>query len=64
MKTERELTIIEQVRVWKEEIAAEHDFDIDQIIASASKREQSSGKRVLDPPKREKALKGVEATSR
>lgn len=57
MKIERELTIIEQVRAWKEEIAAEHDFDIKRIIASANTREEASGERVLDPPTRTKESK-------
>jgi len=44
------MTIIEKVRSWKEQNAAECDFDVDRIIASAREREEESSERVLDPP--------------
>ncbi len=50
MIAEQELTIIERVRMWKEQNAAEFDFDVDRIIESARERERSSGERLLDPP--------------
>jgi hypothetical protein len=48
MKTEEAISIIEEVRAWKEENAAEHDFDIDRIIASARGREAHSKEEVIN----------------
>ncbi len=50
MKTEEAISIIEEVRAWKEENAAEHAFDIDRIIASAREREASSKEEVINAP--------------
>lgn len=50
MKSKQEMTIIEEVRSWKEQNAAEYGFDVDRIIASAREREAKSSERVLDPP--------------
>ncbi|MCF6312100.1 MAG: hypothetical protein L3J39_06590 [Verrucomicrobiales bacterium] len=51
MIAKQELTIIERIRMWKEQNAAEFDFDADRIIESARERERSSGEILLDPPK-------------
>lgn len=50
MKTEEAISIIEEVRGWKEQNAAEHDFDIDRIIASAREREAYTEEEVIDAP--------------
>lgn len=50
MKTEAAISIIDEVRAWKEKNAAEHDFDIDRIIAAAREREAQSGEEVIHPP--------------
>ncbi|MFT4641758.1 MAG: hypothetical protein ACI8T1_005102 [Verrucomicrobiales bacterium] len=64
MIAENELTIIEKVRAWKEENAAEHDFDIDRIIASAREREAESQGQVLPaPPQKGKQASGDGAKS-
>ncbi|MEO0413991.1 MAG: hypothetical protein AAF226_03450 [Verrucomicrobiota bacterium] len=53
MIAEKEQTIIEKVRSWKEQNAAISDFDIDRIIASAQQREGRSDHVLLEPPSRE-----------
>ena len=50
MKTEAPISIIDEVRAWKEENAAEHDVDIDRIIAAAREREAQSKEEVIHPP--------------
>ena len=47
MKTEAPISIIDEVRAWKEENAAEHDVDIDRIIAAAREREAQSKESTL-----------------
>ncbi len=51
MITEKTVTIIESVHSWKEKNAAEFDYDIDRIIASAQNRERNSKAELLDPPR-------------
>lgn len=55
MIAKQEITIIERVRSCKEQNAAEFDFDVDRIIASAREREKVSVESVLDPPKLQKS---------
>ena len=50
MKADPETSIIEDVRAWKEDLAAEHGFDIDRMIASAREREAQTGEQLLSPP--------------
>ena len=47
MITKTEESIIEHVRALKEENAAEHDFSLEAIIASARVRRESSGRRII-----------------
>jgi hypothetical protein len=47
MITEKQQSILEEVRALKEENAAEHDYCLDRIIASARKRQDASGRLVI-----------------
>lgn len=47
MKTVNELSIIEQVRAVKEEIAAEHGYSVKAIVESARQRQEASGCRII-----------------
>jgi len=47
MKTETQGSIIEHVRSLKEENAAEYGYSLEAIIASARKRQDSSGRRII-----------------
>ncbi|MFT5471306.1 MAG: hypothetical protein ACI8UO_006439 [Verrucomicrobiales bacterium] len=42
-----EMTIIEEVRAFKEANAAQHDFDISRIIAAARQRQESSDRKII-----------------
>ena len=47
MITEAQQSILEHVRSLKEENAAEHGFSIEEIIESARRRQEESGRRIL-----------------
>jgi len=47
MITEKEYTIVEEVRALKEANAARYDFDVAKIMESARLRQESSGRRII-----------------
>ena len=47
MITNKEITLIEEVRALKESNAAKHDFDVSKIIDAARQRQESSGRRII-----------------
>lgn len=52
-------TIIDQVRAFKEANAAMHGFDIAQIIESARKRQEASGRRIIRQSERAEERQGA-----
>ncbi len=49
MKTEQhqKLDILAEVRKIKEEIASEHNYDIEAIVKAARERQEQSGRRII-----------------
>lgn len=47
MITEKEYTLVEEVRALKEANAARCDFNVAKIIESARLRQESSGRRII-----------------
>jgi len=47
MKTDTHMTIIEEVRSFKEAVAAKHGFDVARIVDAARKRQEASGRRII-----------------
>ena len=47
---------IAEVRRIREEIAAEHDYDIDSICAEVMRRQKTSGHRYVDRSRKRKAI--------
>ena len=41
------MTIVEEVRSFKEAVAAKHGFDVGRIVAAARQRQEASGCRVI-----------------
>jgi hypothetical protein len=54
--------IIEELRRYRQAIAAKFNYDIDAIADDAQRRQKTSGHRLLQPPKR-KALRRRNRTS-
>ena len=48
--------IVAEVRAIREQLAAQFDFDIRQMIADAQRRQAASGSRVIPPPPRVKRV--------
>lgn len=47
MNIKTETSVTEQVRQWKLENAAEHDFDLVKIVQAARRRQNASGRQVI-----------------
>lgn len=47
MTTNKEISIVEDVRALKESNAAKYDFDVSKIIDAARKRQESSGRTII-----------------
>ena len=58
MKTEieTETSIIQQVRQWKQDNAAEHDFNLAKILEAARVRQEKSGRRIIRLPRVEQGV--------
>ena len=47
MITDTHMTIVEEVRSFKEAVAAKHEFDVARIVDAARQRQETSGRRII-----------------
>jgi len=47
MITDTHMTIVEEVRSFKEAVAAKHGFDVARIVDDARQRQETSGRRII-----------------
>lgn len=64
MITDMQQSIVEHVRLLKEENAAEHGYSLEAIIASARQRQETSGRRIIRLTKGEQAGADQQAARR
>ncbi len=47
MIIDHQMTVVEEVRSFKEAVAAKHGFDVARIVHAARQRQEASGRRII-----------------